>query len=415
KRQVKALHDAGVRILAGTDSSTAGVVWGFALHQELEFLVEAGLTPYQALEAATRLPAEVFDNPEEWGTVAVGKRADLLLLQANPLEKISHAQQIAGVMVRGRWLPQTELQGMLDELATKYQAEQTRMEEAVELEPFSGTFFSGLAPVGWNELEPGVYARSNPEIDPTMLVQLAAPGVEAKVFALDVLGKFGVTELPAPGDRFESAHLAWDLYRIKSEMAPLGLALAEKDGVAYLILLAAPPDHIDTLAETVFLPALNALTPSPPATDASSATIVFIVRHAEKSASSGDVPLTAAGQARAQALADLLGQAGVSAIFASEFVRTQQTVEPLARQLGLDIRQIPVADVEDLVDQILSAHAGEVVMVAGHSNTVPVIIQKLGGDVIPFIPETEFDNLYVVTIHAPGIAEVVHLNYGQLD
>jgi hypothetical protein len=124
KRQIKALHEGGVPILAGSDSSDMGIVWGFSLHRELELLVDAGLTPYQALEAATRVAAEVvFGNPEEWGTVEARKRADLLLLSANPLENIIHTRQIEGVMVRGRWLPQVELQAMLDELATKYETQ----------------------------------------------------------------------------------------------------------------------------------------------------------------------------------------------------------------------------------------------------------------------------------------------------
>jgi imidazolonepropionase-like amidohydrolase len=227
KRQVKALHDGGVRILAGTDANVLGVIWGFTMPEELELFVEAGLTPYQALEAATRLPAEVFGNPEEWGTVEVGKRADLLLLQANPLADISSIRQIVGVMARGRWLPQAELQGMLDEIAAKYQvqeaqmaqqaqqaqeAQQAQMEAPIELEPFSGPYFSGLTPAGWNELEPGVYARSNPEVDPTLLLQMSAPGMSAESFGLAVLADFGVTELPEPMDSYESAALAWTLY-----------------------------------------------------------------------------------------------------------------------------------------------------------------------------------------------------------
>jgi hypothetical protein len=132
KRMVKALHDGGVPILSGTDSSDPGVVWGFSIHRELELLVEAGLTPFQALEAATRVPAEVvFSNPEEWGTVEVGKRADLLLLSTNPLDSINHTRHIEGTMVRGRWLPQAELQGLLDDLAAKYAAQ---AKDIVELE-----------------------------------------------------------------------------------------------------------------------------------------------------------------------------------------------------------------------------------------------------------------------------------------
>lgn len=122
--QTKVLNDAGVPILAGSDSTDLGVVWGFAIHRELEILVEAGLSPYEALAAATRVPAEVvLRNPEEWGTVEVGKRADLVLLEANPLEDIRATRKIAGVMLRGQWLPRADLQLMLDEIAARYQSE----------------------------------------------------------------------------------------------------------------------------------------------------------------------------------------------------------------------------------------------------------------------------------------------------
>jgi imidazolonepropionase-like amidohydrolase len=120
-KQLKALVDAGIPVMTGSDSSAVGVVWGFSIHEELELFVKAGLTPYQALEASTRISAEVMGDPQDWGTIEVGKRADMVLLSANPLENISNTREIEGVMVRGQWLPQETLQGMLDDLAAKYE------------------------------------------------------------------------------------------------------------------------------------------------------------------------------------------------------------------------------------------------------------------------------------------------------
>jgi len=248
-------------VLVGTDSSAIAVVWGFSIHQELALFVKAGLTPYQALEAATRISSEVIGDPEEWGTIEVGKRADMVLLDANPLEDIGNTREIAGVMVRGQWLTQETLQGMLDEVAAKYEAQ---AQGAITMEPVTieERGISGLAPAGWRELEPGIFARGNPDEDPTMLLQLSAPETSSEELALSVLARFGVSEVPAePFLTYESAALAWTLYQLESPRAPLALGLAEKDNVAYVVLMAASGEEMDALAETLFFPAVNALTP----------------------------------------------------------------------------------------------------------------------------------------------------------
>lgn len=115
----KKLHEAGARIALGSDAPQFFNVPGFSIHHELEMMVAAGLTPYEVLETGTRKAAEYFETPEEFGTVQTGRRGDLILLKANPLEDISAVQDRAGVMVRGRWYPEVEIQERLAEIAKR--------------------------------------------------------------------------------------------------------------------------------------------------------------------------------------------------------------------------------------------------------------------------------------------------------
>lgn len=117
---VKALHDAGARLILGTDTPNPFVVPGFSVHEELKHFVDAGLTPYEAIKAATRDAAEFVNALDEWGTVAIGRRADLILFDANPLDDVANVSKLVGVMLRGRWYTQAELQAKLDVLAEKY-------------------------------------------------------------------------------------------------------------------------------------------------------------------------------------------------------------------------------------------------------------------------------------------------------
>ena len=109
---VGALQRAGVPIMAGTDGG-AYTVPGFGLHQELVLLVKAGLTPMQALQAATINPAKFFRESDTLGTIEPGKAANLVLLEANPLENISNTGRIDAVVVNGILFPQTVLRMML--------------------------------------------------------------------------------------------------------------------------------------------------------------------------------------------------------------------------------------------------------------------------------------------------------------
>lgn len=256
---LQALVEADVMLLAGTDcTALPGMVWGYTLHQELEMLTGYDLTPYQALATATRNPAAFMDELDEWGTAEVGKRADLVLLRANPLAEIANTQDIAGVVLRGAWHDQAALQQMLDELAATYEAQAAG---AVELAPFAGEAFSGVTPTGWNELQPSVYARGNPAEDPTILGQFVVPTAERDAFLGEILTNLGVDELPPEAVRTLDAEvLSWSLYLVPGDVM-VAVALAEVDANTYMVVMQASADEFDGLAEALLVPAVMALAP----------------------------------------------------------------------------------------------------------------------------------------------------------
>jgi broad specificity phosphatase PhoE len=145
------------------------------------------------------------------------------------------------------------------------------------------------------------------------------------------------------------------------------------------------------------------------------ATTVILVRHAEKATTpADDPPLTAAGEARARDLLDAIRDAGVSAIITTQFARTKATAQPTAAALGIT-PEIVSAGGATHVQSVAAAvrqHAGQTVLVVGHSNTVPAIVGALGAKQPLAICDSEYDNLYVVTIAADGKANVVHAKFG---
>ena len=123
RRALKALGDAGTPLLMGTDSPQLFMVPGFALHREIELISQAGITPYQILESGAknvaRYVSEQLKQDGRFGTVAVGNRADLVLLDANPLENIANLKKRAGVMAKGRWTSAAEIEKGLADLAAR--------------------------------------------------------------------------------------------------------------------------------------------------------------------------------------------------------------------------------------------------------------------------------------------------------
>lgn len=146
-------------------------------------------------------------------------------------------------------------------------------------------------------------------------------------------------------------------------------------------------------------------------------TVVLVVRHAEKTGPSGDVPLSEAGQARARALVDIGRGAGVSAIITTQFQRTRQTGGALAESLGItpqviDVRGGVPEHAKAIADSVKARFAGKTVLVVGHSNTVPAIVHALGGPKYPDICDDIYDDLFTVVLSADGAARVIHTRYG---
>ena len=127
------LHRAGVPILAGSDTPNPFVFPGSSLHEELELLVGAGLTPMEAIVAATADPARFLGLSATHGTIEPGKTADLVLLDGNPLEDIRNTRAIAGVVLSGKFFDRTALDDLLGQAAAAAQPPPARTAAGMEV------------------------------------------------------------------------------------------------------------------------------------------------------------------------------------------------------------------------------------------------------------------------------------------
>jgi len=165
----------------------------------------------------------------------------------------------------------------------------------------------------------------------------------------------------------------------------------------------------------ISLLAVTALPAGVQATDQPPTTLI-LVRHAEKlivPPENKDPDLSLAGQTRAQELVRMFSDSGIAAIYATQYKRTQQTVKPLADKLALAVNKVDAKETAELVKQIRSRNAGQVIFIAGHNNSVPEIIAAMGGPKLPIIPETEYDNLYILTVYSDGPARLIKMKYGS--
>jgi phosphohistidine phosphatase SixA len=143
-------------------------------------------------------------------------------------------------------------------------------------------------------------------------------------------------------------------------------------------------------------------------------TTVILVRHAEKNPEPKDDPdLSPDGFARAQEIARVFSGAGINAIYATQYKRTQQTVEPLSKQINVPVTLLNSKQPEELVKRIQTTLRGQTIFVSGHNDSVPEIASALSGETFPPIPPSEYDNLYIVTIYRFGKAKVLRLKFGK--
>lgn len=169
----RALHEAGGRILLGTDTPNPFVVPGFSIHQELQNLVDCGMTPFEAIKAGTKDAAEFLGQQNIFGTIEEGKRADLILVKEDPLEDVANVAKRAGVMLRGQWFPEEKLQNMLDELVASYTAPKDRFADVPPLTTEGERVFEGRYEMTYNDTPMGEERLAIDKIEGSKRVVLA--------------------------------------------------------------------------------------------------------------------------------------------------------------------------------------------------------------------------------------------------
>jgi len=150
-------------------------------------------------------------------------------------------------------------------------------------------------------------------------------------------------------------------------------------------------------------------------TYAESPITVFLARHAEKQTGVADPSLTEAGRERAETLAAMLADAGITTIFTSQYKRTQETAAPLANRLGLSVIVVPGKDLDALLTKVRALPPGARALIVGHSDTVPALALRLTGAKVAELTDADYDRLYIGTVPKNSQGEVVVLHYGASE
>ena len=148
-------------------------------------------------------------------------------------------------------------------------------------------------------------------------------------------------------------------------------------------------------------------------------TTVIFVRHADKALEPADDPgLSPAGQRRVAELTRQLKDAdvvaGIDVVYSTPYRRTEETARPIAEALNLPINSYDAGDTEEVMERILKEHKGKIILVVGHSNTVPQLMYDMGASKkVPEIQENEYDNIYIVSVPWFGKTKTIRLRYGE--
>ncbi len=217
RQLVKALHDGGVPILAGTDASWLGVP-GFSLLEEIENFQDVGFTPYAALRTATVDPAKLLKRDGEFGTIAVGMRADLILTRENPLEDVRRLRRPDGVMANGRWIDAAEKRRLLDGLPASYRQTLAKLARDARENPSAlDAYLEANDP--WGEIGGAVLAGIASERGPAGLVGLLRD-IRRTDPKSPLLGEEAINQLGYGLVRQKQTGAAVEVFTLNTELYP---------------------------------------------------------------------------------------------------------------------------------------------------------------------------------------------------
>ena len=286
---------------------------------------------------------------------------------------------------------------------------------AIELESSESQFpyFSIKTPKDWSEFLRGYFLRQASEADQTGVWLHASPDHPALEIAEDLENIFDAAYLDGQDCAVAAPSTRWRVRFAKSDERTLAIAHANVKDVGYAVLLSGNKEAaLSDLTTEILLPILSSFKPLTPRPANAEVVTIYIARHAEKNKSVEGTPLTIEGEERAKLLSKMLKASGITAVYATQALRTQQTAAPLAAHLNLAVEIADVTQLSEFANDVLAEHEGEKVLIVSHSHTIPALLESLGVSDPPFILESEYDNLYVVHASQNGEAFFSRIKYG---